>query len=288
MKLLIPLDGSPSSEAALHFAPLLKPLGIGSVVLMAVCEDFDHGAETRGANDFYARQSVLYTAYLRDASRRLAATMACDVRGELRCGRPADEIRKLARAEQVDLIVMSTHGRSGLTRWAIGSVADKVLRSVEQPMFVIGPKAARKGAPGAIARIAVPLDGSTPAEAALKPARDWAAALDARLYLVRAVDLPAFPAEEALIYSPELVEAARRAAAQYLDEVKAGLAGVDVQTAVVVGPPAVQLTSYCRDRKIDLVVMTTHGRGALARAILGSTTDRLLHGPAPVLVIPSR
>jgi nucleotide-binding universal stress UspA family protein len=288
MKLLIPLDGSPSSEAALRFAPLLKPLGIDRVVLMSVCEDFDHGAEARGADDFYERESVLYTAYLRDAARRLEGAMTCEVRSELRCGRPADEIRKLARAEQVDLIMMSTHGRSGLSRWAIGSVADKVLRSSEHPMFVIGPKAARKGAPGAIARVAVPLDGSTPAEAALKTAREWALGLDARLYLVRAVDLPTFPSEEALIYSPELVEAARRAAAQYLDEVAAGIDGVKVETAVLVGQPAVQLTSFCRNRKIDLVVMTTHGRGAVARAILGSTTDRLLHGPAPVLVIPSR
>jgi nucleotide-binding universal stress UspA family protein len=80
----------------------------------------------------------------------------------------------------------------------------------------------------------------------------------------------------------------REAAAGYLAELKERVGANEAATAVPAGPIAEQLSSYEQENAIDLVVMTSHGRGGLLRSVLGSVTDRMLHGPAPVLVVRAK
>jgi nucleotide-binding universal stress UspA family protein len=285
---MVALDGSKLSEASLAYLPLLKPMNIATVTLVAVVEDMDDAPEGRGSDEFFERQSVLYAAYLRDTAKKLQA-VSCDVRTEVACGVPDHEISKLAARIQADLVAITTHGRSGITRWAIGSTADKVIRAADRPTFVVGPEAFKKGPPVAIRKVLAPVDGSPLAEVGLSTASKWAGALSAELHAVRIVQVPAVSAEENLVaYSPDLIESLNSAAQQYLRDLSEKTGAGLARTVVLTGATAFELINYCEAQSIDLVVMASHGRRGMVRTVLGSTTDRLLHAPAPVLVVPSR
>src|ERR1051326_3917222 len=86
-------------------------------------------------------------------------------------GEPTDEILEQVRSARADLVVMATHGRSGLGRWLYGSVADEVLRRASVPIFLVPPGSYEPWSADRAPRILVPLDGSQLSQAALGPAR---------------------------------------------------------------------------------------------------------------------
>jgi nucleotide-binding universal stress UspA family protein len=142
-----------------------------------------------------------------------------------------------------------------------------------------------------LARVLVPLDGSPLAEAALHPAAELAALAGALLVLVRVepwlTERPASPAQ--LPEFAAMEEEAAAAAGNYLDGVRACVPeGVQTETVVLRGQPAVTLADFALHERIDLVVMTTHGRGGLRRLVLGSTADRLVRAGVPSLLIRPR
>jgi nucleotide-binding universal stress UspA family protein len=289
MNVLVALDGSRLSESSLAYLPLLKPMAIETVTLVAVVEDMDDAPEGRGSDEFFERQSVLYGAYLRDTAKKLRQAMSCDVRIEVACGVPDQEIHKLAERTGADLVAITTHGRSGITRWAIGSTADKVIRDAGQPTFVIGPEAFKRCPPPAIKKVLAPVDGSPLAEAGLIAASAWARGLSAELHAVRVVQVPPASADESLVaYSPDLIESMQNAAADYLSSLATRTGVEPSHSAVLTGSTAAELIRYCEEQGIDLVVMASRGRRGMVRTVLGSTTDRMLHAPAPALIIPSR
>lgn len=280
---VVALDGSQISEASLKYLPLLKALEGLHLHLIGVVDVYAEGVETVGIEKLTEREHGVLEAYLSSAASQLGQSLGVPVAAEVRDGHADEEILGTAERTHADLIVMTTHGRSGLGRWSTGSVADKVLRTAGCDTLVIGPDAARREAPQTIANILVPLDGSDLSEQALQVATSWAKATRAKLHLVRCF-LPPAIASEALVM-PEIFEGVRDAAEAYIRETAAALAGVDVQGAVILGAAVEQLTAYCEANQIDLVVMASHGRHGLLRAVIGSVTDRMLHGPAPVLVV---
>jgi nucleotide-binding universal stress UspA family protein len=204
-------------------------------------------------------------------------------------GRPHIVIGSAADREDADLIVMTTHGRSGISRWTLGSAADKVLRTLSTPLILIHPTTGAP-LPGSVERIVVPLDGSALAEAALPEAERLARTMDGSLLLVRAV-VPA-----ALVYGGEGLPGALPAledmeaeAKHYLERVAERIRerGVEVGVAVAVGVPAEVILDLA-DNGANLVVMTTHGRSGLDRAVFGSVADAVVRrGELPVMVIRS-
>jgi nucleotide-binding universal stress UspA family protein len=199
----------------------------------------------------------------------------------------------LAEAQHSDYLIISTHGASGLSRWRFGSVADKVIRGAECPTLVVGPVAAERGSwlearlMPVFRSVMVPLDGSELAEQALPEARRFADAFGCRVHVVTAVTTNYVgPSEAWAGISPQLAEDFIADAGKYLDEIKARAPGMEDATfAVKIGAPAQALIDYIDENRIDLVIMTSHGRGGFIRTALGSTTDRLLGGAAPVLIL---
>ena len=202
------------------------------------------------------------------------------------------------------LIVMTTHGRGGLARWALGSMAGRVLHSVSNPVLVVRASAAEV-VPAGVRNMLVPLDGSDLAELSLEHASNLAAALDASVSLVRAThtleyyrsrvagpavaagqspeswidDLMGEDSDEVTNY---LIRVQRRLAAERpeIDRVETLHLLHDSPAQAIIDRVSVQPT---------LVVMTSHGRGGLGRMLLGSVTDRVVrHSNAPVLVIRPR
>jgi len=245
---------------------------------MSVTLDIGHEVDEQMARE----DAEYYERYLKQLRERLLVEgLAVDA--ELRAGSPADEILSFIEQRTPSLLVMSTHGRSGLSRWRYGSVAGRLMREASVPTLLIGPKVLEEHErPIAIKRILVPLDGSALGELALPPAADLAQALGARIAIARGVQWAAqvYPSFDPIRLNRELDDAA----AAYLDQVRQRADDV-AEAKVLRGPPADALIECVADEHIDLVVMTSHTRSGLPRAVLGSVADRLLQGAAPVLLV---
>lgn len=133
--------------------------------------------------------------------------------------------------------------------------------------------------------ILVPLDGSSLAEAALPEAVELARTFGARLFLLRAAQAHTPPGVDATEAQIKVVEEAEKYLAQVRERVSA-LGLRDVKTTVWYGPAAYAIVEAARLHRVDLVVMTTHGRSGLGRLILGSVAESVLRGTrTPILVL---
>jgi nucleotide-binding universal stress UspA family protein len=191
------------------------------------------------------------------------------------------------------MLVIATHGRSGVGRWIYGSTAGRLLHNAHVPIVAVGPNAQPRSTEGAhIKHLLVPLDGSILSEEALPVAASLAAALGARVSLVRGVRwaVQAYPYTLPDAYLPQVDQELEAGAKAYLvkqeAEFKTRTGGkTDVDAFVVRGAVADGLLDFVEKQSVDLVVMTTHARTGIARAALGSTADRMLHAKAAVMLV---
>lgn len=290
LKALIPLDGTSLSESAYSLLPLIKTLGFDRVELVSVWEhawEEHHLEEQRGSElaEVAEKGRAFVEAYLAKEAERVRAS-GLEVGTAVRIGRAADETLKVAAEQQVDLILIATHGRDGLDRFRLGSVADKIIRNAVCPTLVVGPNVKSQLAPYGVKRILVPLDGSGLAEEALNIAHWIATQEKADIDLVRVISVTPVSYDESMgFYSTDLLTAMEDAANTYLARMADGLKPINAQTALLVGNAGEQILEYMKERPADLVVLASRGRSGLLRAALGSVADRMLHGPCPVLIL---
>jgi nucleotide-binding universal stress UspA family protein len=298
--ILVPLDGSPEAERALPFAEtLVDPHG--EIILLRVARSLDAFGEPwpgrqlseddlRAIAEEAARRSLLTVA------ERLRHTVP-RVRIEVVFGDPADEIIRVAEAEDVEMIVMTTHGHGAAGRIIFGSVADRVARYGTRPTLLV-----RANVPPVLPdRLVAALDGSALAEQALPVAVRLAKRRGWPVHLVRVVDLDEIVREiwqdrQGDLYRlprDEAYEEARKRceaqAAAYLAVHAERLRqeGVQADYEVATGTPAFVLLELVKPG--DLVVMTSHGYGGLRRWLIGSVTEKLVReAPSPVLIVRAR
>ena len=145
-KILVPLDGSELAECVLpHVKAVASGSGRGKVVLLRIVEPLPAG--TPPAVDFEVVQKAGVKAaeeYLARIKARLTKE-GFDVETRVLTGRPAETITDFVRREKVDLVALATHGRSGISRWVFGSVADKLVRSLSVPVLLIRPEGFASG-----------------------------------------------------------------------------------------------------------------------------------------------
>jgi len=287
--IVVPLDGSDLAEQALSMAAAIATKHGGEIVLTTAIAVDDKWVNEEVRRQWEAETQAGVEAYLRRIANRLQEQ---SVRTKTRAewGRPHVVIESVADQEGADLIVMTTHGRSGVVRWILGSVADKVLRTTSTPLMLIHPST-HAPASEIVRRIVVALDGSHLAELALPEAERFARAMNASILLVRAVVPPA------VLYRGEFVpgglpvlDELETEAKQYLERAAERIRGhgVEVDQKVATGIPAEVLLDVASDNGADLIVMTTHGRSGLDRWMFGSVADAVVrHGELPVLVIRS-
>ncbi len=283
--ILVPLDGSELAERALPYAAALAPALQRPIVLMIATRTPEVWNNVPAAGDYEGKAHAHCVEYLESVRARLEPP---DVRIDVRDGFARDEILHAAHDERASLIVAASHGRSGITRWMYGSTASHLAHQSDVPLLIIGREPLARSTHVSIRRIMVPLDGSTLAEAAIGPALELAAAFEARVTLVRVVPwaVQAYPYVTPSMYPPDLDSELESIASAYLTRVRSKLeSSVKIDATLLQGPAAGSLTQFVEDQAIDLVVMTTHARAGLQRAVLGSTADRMLQGHAPVLLI---
>jgi nucleotide-binding universal stress UspA family protein len=232
------------------------------------------------------------TAQMREFACIVPRDVATDYQ-VLEAGRVHDAIVREAGAARADMLVVGTHGRSGFQRVFLGSVTEKVMRTVKCPTLIVPPRAPdiEPDAPVHFRRILCPIDFSDSSLGALEYAINVAEEADARLTLLHVTEMPAaitqepFVADEAFSRIHEsAVDEARRRLEELIPEEARSYCEVD--TAVVEGRAYQEIVRQAAEKNTDLVVMGVHGRGALDLLLFGSTTHHVIRASTcPVLIV---
>lgn len=279
--ILAPLDGSDMGEfAAPYVARAALALGM-PVVVMRVVEWSAWAAGDSG----YLLAPQVYNE-VTEAAMETAQTESQHISDELRAagvnvrtvverGNPRADLLNLETGEHVALTVMATHGRSGLARAALGSVADYIARHGQSPVLLVrarGPLVERP----ALERALIPLDGSQMSELTFEPLALVAGPLVRHVTLVRVID-------------PDEPAGASRVAKRYLEEAKErvekllGERGVTCDVAIRWGAPGDEILRASQEH--DVVIMATHGKTGALRWAYGSVADEVVHGAVTPLLL---
>jgi nucleotide-binding universal stress UspA family protein len=275
--ILLPLDGSTLSERALPYAGALARRSGGRVVLVEAVEVHPF----LGVDLSDAQIAVVDRAEtnLRKAANRLDAE-GVPAEPHTYYDDPVTAILDAANRHCADLIVMSTHGRSGVGRMLYGSVTDQVLRRATVPVLVVPSIVEHPWSADRPLSVLIALDGSELAEEALEAADLITAAGETQVTLLRVIEPPTYPIYgDGYAYVPFDEDGEVAAARQYLEGQVTRLRerGKHVSGKVTVGQPAGVIAALAREQHADLVVMATHGHGGLSRLLLGSVATSTLH-----------
>ena len=288
-RIVVPLDGSAFAETAIPAAATMARSLRGHLELVMVHSPALSGPSPTAALAQDARIRAYEEAYVIQKARSSADAADGPVASSVLDGPVAATLIDHVRSRKADLVVMTTHGRTGLSRYFLGSVADRLVRELHCPILLLPPEAPQVPEPGAGARVLIPLDGSALAASIIARA---VAVLppDATLELVRVVILPAMPLppEAASAIPSEMLDEELSVAAHYLEDVAATLRarGRTVHTRILSHwSPAAAIADYADERHCDLIALATRGEGGLQRALLGSVADKLIRtARLPVLV----
>lgn len=293
--ILVPIDLSEESYRALEFAlPLAQRFG-ADVHVVHVYEGAQQLSSIASAPVLFSDREIARRV-AQEAQRRCGAgpnAANCHVRS----GRPFREIVAAAEELKTDLIVIATHGHGGLKHLMLGSTAEKTVRYAACPVLVVreaarGPfKTATEGI--VLEKILVPVDFSECAREGARYASAFATKVGADLLLMHVTHTADFTASDPNVIppeGPELVESARLAAEDKLDEMVnfLPLTGISADTEVALGTPIEKLVERTKEPDVDMVIMSSHGHTGLRHVVLGSIAEQLVgQAHCPVLVVPS-
>ena len=302
-RMLVPLDGSELAEVVFAYAKALAGRLNLNMTLFHVCVPEER--ELVSKHRAYIERAVeTMSQQPEEVQKRTGGEKAVEVRGEVAVGHAAEEILRYADENDIDLILLATHGRSGVRRWAMGSVADKVLRASKVPVWLV-----RAAIPEEVVydkwpsrTLLVPLDGSELAESVLPHAEALAKQRGAELVevvLIRVCESPFitvdYPEATMRLTWDEHVEHIKSAfktmCEQYLQRIAKRLsdAGLKVRSEVLLGEPADEIIRYATKHPFNLIAMSTHGHSGLTRWAYGSVADKVLHGvTSPVFLVRPR
>lgn len=294
--LLVPLDGSALAEQALvPAAQLAKSAGASlhlamvepPVSVMAMAQERSGDVAPTSADEL----RLGYRQYLVTMAEAVCTTHGVRTGWALLAGWPPRSLAAFVREHHIDLVVMTTHGRGGVSRFWLGSVADELLRSVTSPVLLFRPGNAP---PSHFERILIAVDGSAASEEALEPGA--AAGLlreGSRITLAQVVEPPSGMLSRTLLLptfdrTAMEREAATARLAQLAKQLREGGLAADVKVVIGAGVAA-QILELARAEGSDLIVVGTHGAGGVERLLLGSVADKVVRGATqPVLVVPAR
>lgn len=292
--IIVPLDGSSLSEAALARAAELAKLTKDSIHLVRVHVPVLAYA---AAESPVAIPDPAWDAQVRDAAQawisraalRVAPLLGVPVTHELRVGSPADEIVAAAKERDARAIVCTTHGHGGWAPQWLGSVADGIIRHSHCPVIAMSESSVART--NGFKKILVPLDGSETASAILPHVRDLARAAGATVDFFRVVAPPWVGDVLNGLQSGSVdkfgIDPAADVAKVELDRVVEDfkLAGIHATSSVEVATnPTRAILDRIREVDPDLVAMSTHGRG-FSRVFMGSVADKVLRsGGHPVFL----
>lgn len=291
--ILVPLDGSSLAECVLpHTVAVGRALDAKVTLLRAVARaSGEAGSRAVDPLSWHMRKSEA-DAYLdavvervRDAGLKAEAVLAQ--------GRPAERIISYAREEDVDLIVISSHGDSGLSPWNISSVVQKVILRAYTPTMVIRAyqRVTEELTGLRYRQLLVPLDGSKRAECILPWANTLAGFHGCKVLLTHVVSRPEVPrraplTEEESELVERLTELNREEGEAYLRDLSSRLELAAETRLLVSDDPALALHEVVDEEDVDLVAMAAHGYSGETRWPYGSVAlNFIAYGSKPLLIV---
>jgi nucleotide-binding universal stress UspA family protein len=287
-KILVPLDGSETSEVSLPYAEELSGRLGATLTLLYVLEPGD---------DSYHHMHQFYMEKMTETVTQNAQVFSkqpVQVKAVTLKGNPADKIVEYANKENIGLIVMSTHGRSGVKHFTLGSVAEKVVRTTKKPVALIRAKGTKPdiNVKDVLNRILLPLDGSKAGEVAVPYVLELASKLKAEITLFQTL-ATGYQATtdigyDYIVYSEQQMASFKKYALNYLNTVGESLKakGITFKIEITPGNAAEEIIDFADKNKFDLVAMSTHGRSGFSRFVFGSVADKILHqGNTPLLLV---
>ncbi|MFB1066300.1 universal stress protein [Natrinema sp. H-ect4] len=291
-RVLVPTDGSEGALSGARRGIDLARAATAELHVLSVVDTRETGVlRTRFDEEGEEPQALLEAdaeaavEAVVDVADRTDATL--DVTTAVERGAPHETIAEYASAHDIDVVAMGTKGRAGLERVLLGSVTERVLRTVDMPVLAVPPGSdslAPDGQP--YENILLPTDGSEGAAVAVDWGISLADSFDAMVHTLFSVDTSRIPATPT---PSDVLTDLEQTGEQALDEVRtrAKDAGVSVTGLVASGPPTRVIMQYVDDNDIDLVVMGTHGRSGLPRHVLGSVAENVVrNADVPVFCVP--
>jgi nucleotide-binding universal stress UspA family protein len=305
-RILVPLDGSELAEIALPYAQEMA-IHLGSeVILINVRAPAEN--PNKPEHRVYISKMVAATEQNIKKSPALPPGEKVKVESAIIGStglliHPAEEIVDYAEKENISLIVMATHGRTGIRRWTLGSTANKVARASKCPVLLIR---ANTAVPESVHldKILVPLDGSKPSEVVLPYIENLAAKLKTKVSLLNVIEhayhiypyaeVPGYYGSTGIIqvpYTEEEVKPLKEMAEKYVKSVSDKLitGGIETSYEVRVGSAGEEIIKAEEEMHPDMVAMSTYGHSGFGRWDHGSVADKVLHaGNTPLLLVRPR
>lgn len=292
-KILMPTDFSVNAQQAMRYATMLaKKLNSHLTLLhvMTVHEEDPYNPVHNfpDLKDFYDHIEKTATSQLENIEIDVEHYHTEAIRGIS----PADEIIKYADEHDFDLIIMGTHGRAAIAHFLMGSVAERVVRHARCPVITVAHQEREIYGIPKIQKIVIPIDFSDFSRKVLEYSLKLAGAFGAQIDLVHVIDQRVHPSyyivgqEYFMTVEPDLPEKALNT----LKEFVAGVlpSGVEVTYNILEGVPHDEVVTYAEKKRIDLIMMTTHGLSGLEKMLIGSTTEKVVRkSHCPVFTVNS-
>jgi nucleotide-binding universal stress UspA family protein len=291
--ILIPLDGSPLAECVLPHAVALAQAFGSRVTLLQALERGPAADRARTVDPLgWHLRKAEADAYLGGLAARLRK-LGLRTESRLLEGQAAEQIIEFARGHDVELIILSSHGRSGLSEWNISSVVQKTILRAYMPAMIVRAYQPCTGDLGSLRyrRLLVPLDGSQRAECVLPLATALARFHGSQLLLAHLVCRPEIPRRVPLTQVEtelvsELTERNRLVASSYLEQIRSQLS-VDVESRLLVSDDiAATLHELVEQEDVAMVVLGAHGYSGRTKWPYGSVAlSFIVYGTTPLLIV---
>ncbi|MBN2145845.1 MAG: universal stress protein [Anaerolineales bacterium] len=292
-RIILPLDSSKLAECVLPHLVAIGRICEPEVQLLRVSEPFGVTARLRMIDpvDWQIRKAEA-ESYLSGVAARLQ-NAGLRVSTHLYDGRPAEQIIEVARSWNADLILMSSHGQSGISPWNVSSVVQQViLRAHRSLMIIRAYQSVSVDLTGLhYRRIFLPLDGSQRSEMSLPLAEALARAHSSEILAAHIVRQPELPrrtsaSQEDLLLVNQLMERNRAEAIKYLEDLKSRM-DIDIQTKLEVSPSISRsLHQIADENKVDLTILSAHGYSGDTRWPFGSVgLGFIVYGSTPLLIL---
>jgi nucleotide-binding universal stress UspA family protein len=288
-RVLVPLDRSPLAEQALGQGVAIARASGATLDVVSVYEPIVLGVPQQDSLDQAGLDAT--RQYLEAVAAELSSSSTVSTTHATYKGNAVECISTRAREIDADLVVITSHGRTGLSRMWLGSVADGLIRHSRVPVLLLRPTDAtveHRLAHRLYEHILIPLDGSAASEEVVPAAVSLAKCGGARISLLHVVQLVPLVAAHAVtpfaytspVFNDVAIAEMKAGAQQQLDAVAARVRdeGTEVDVHLVVEMSAPQtILEFARSHAVDAIAMATHGRGA-SRLLVGSVADKVLRG----------
>jgi nucleotide-binding universal stress UspA family protein len=283
--ILVPLDGSELGELALVYAKELAGALNLQVQIAFVAEHRDK------------KTSQMFVNYLAKVAERLRTQVKrikqeSEINTVVLNGEPASALIEYSKKEGVDLLIMMSHGRSGLMPWVMGGTANKVVQRSQIPVLLVRASEAlsRRRPVQVFKKILLPLDGSPMGEAALPYVKTIAQALDCEIILLRVVEavqrIYTVGGIDHFAYTEQQIERMKNEAQQYLEKTNRQFEKVKVSNVLRIGDAAREIIKVSDEEKVNLIAMSSYGKSGITQWVMGSVSNKVLQaGKTPILLV---